>query len=153
MDKKKLAIILLLIIVFFVVVVLFVVNKNRNSLGKDRLVGLPMENLVQTKNDSGTFKKETLGKIKTIDGNGLVVVDDKSPLKGMTKDGASPEVSLKTTNATSVVFIKKENARESRLLSDLRVGDLVRVDYNDLTKEVAVINVSIGGADLNNLGK
>jgi hypothetical protein len=155
MEKRKRMVILLTIVVCVVAVLLFIISvKNRNSAqsGKNKPAGLPMENLVQNKNDSKVFNREVFGKIKTIGENTLVVVDDKSPIKKMTKDGAGATFSLRTSNAPSVFFIENGKSQERKLLSDLKIGDVVRVEYDDMTKEVISVNVSIGGVDLRSNG-
>ena len=148
MDKKKLALILLLVIFCVFAVTLFRINKNRDSLNKSQPAGLLMEKLVQTKNDSGVFNKELFGKIKNIGKNALDVADDSSPIKKIADGGASPTVSLKTTDITKVFFVENGKLQENKRMADLHLGDVVRVVYNNLTKEISVVYVSVNGADV-----
>ena len=150
MERKKIVLILLVLAAFFAVI--FLLSKRRPDSGSNQPKGLSMENLVQTKNDSEVLNREVSGKIKTIADNALVVVDDKSPIKKMTKDGAGSIVSLKTNDATSVVFFEKGKLQEKKSLPDLRIGDDVLVKYNILTKEIIVVKVSIDGAEFSDGG-
>lgn len=153
MDRKKIVFVLLFLVIISVAFVVFAwMTRKQNNLGSNPPKGLSMENLVQTKNDPETFNKEFFGKIKTIGKNSLEIADDESPLKKMTKDGASPTFSLKTSDATSVVFFERGKSQEKKSLSDLRVGDDVVVEYNILTKEIAVVKVSIDGAEFKDEG-
>ena len=154
MDKKKLVLTVSLVAVVVLVFALFAIRKNQSGpgVGENQPKGLSMEKLIQTKNDSEAFNKEAFGKIKTIEKNILVLEDDKSPLKKMTKGSASPTFSLSTSEATSVFFFEKGKPQEKKSLSDLHSGDVVMVEYNNLTKEAVTVNVSIGGAELKNGG-
>jgi hypothetical protein len=149
MDKKKLAIILLLIIAVFVAAVFFVKKRSRGNMSGTLAGAFLKEDLARSRGVSESLKLEVTGKISAIGSDSLVITNDSSPLKELIKDGTSPTVSLKTTDATSVFFMGKEGLIERKKLSDLRVGDFAKVEYDNLTKRVYIISVSVEGGEFN----
>ncbi|MFZ2189070.1 MAG: hypothetical protein WAV73_05925 [Candidatus Moraniibacteriota bacterium] len=149
MDKKKLALVLLLIIAVFVVVALFMKKRSHENMQGALTGAFLKENLAKNRDVSESLKLEVIGVINTIEGDSLVITNDSSPLKKLIKDGTSPTVSLKTTEATSVFFMGKGGLIERKKLSDLRVGDFAKVEYDNLTKRVDIISISVEGGEFN----
>ncbi len=149
MDKKKLVLLLLLIIAVFVAAVLFVKKRSRGNMSGALTGAFLKENLTKNRDASESLKLAVIGVISTIKGDSLVIANDSSPLKKLIKDGTSPTVSLKTTEATSVFFMGKGGLIERKKLSDLRVGDFAKVEYDNLTKRVDIISVSVEGGEFN----
>jgi len=143
MDKKKLALISLLLVAIIVAVMLFI--KNRNTSNKNLADEFSSKNSTINKKNPNAFKREATGKIKTIDKNTLVIIDANTPIKDLTKDKAGIEFSLKTSPATIVFFTEKEK-QQQKALTDLKVGDSVNVEYDNLTKEVNTVTVLVSGS-------
>jgi hypothetical protein len=142
MDKRKRMVILLIVVICVVAVLLFI--KNRNTSNKNLADEFSSKNSTINKKNTNAFRREATGKIKTIDKNILVIIDANTPIKDLTKDKAGIEFSLKTSQAT-IVFFTEKGKQQRKALTDLRVGDAVNVEYDNLTKEVNAVTVLVSG--------
>lgn len=148
MDRKKIALIILILAAFLVVVFLFLRDKTESP---------QMEGVISTEQSKkenqraeflSGFGKTFIGKIRSIDGKELTIEDDESPLKQISNDKTGPTVVLKITEMSDIFYVESGKVKEKKVFSDLRVGDLVRVEYIDLKKEIVTIYASNGSVDI-----